>query len=112
MVKTRLLHHSVNNCYSTFIHQCYDVQRNVLILQGVMSQVSGSLNAEGGEGGSQPSGASLHEFLQPFDGGMFSEGEENSLFYQLFNTVVSSGRARCAGLLLLQSSLLGLIMFG
>lgn len=60
-----------------------------------MSQVSGSLNAEGGEGGNQPSGASLHEFLQPFDGGMFSEGEENSLFYQLFNTVVSS-RAKCA----------------
>lgn len=54
-----------------------------------MSQVSGSLNAEGGEGENQQSGATLHEFLQPFDGGMFSEGEENSLFYQLFNTVVS-----------------------
>ncbi|MPC30732.1 Large proline-rich protein BAG6 [Portunus trituberculatus] len=60
------------------------------LVQGVMSQVSGSLNAEGGEGDNQQSGATLHEFLQPFDGGMFSEGEENSLFYQLFNTVALS----------------------
>lgn len=54
-----------------------------------MSQVSGSLNTEGNGSSSQQSGASLHEFLQPFDGGMFSEGDEDSLFYQLFNTVVS-----------------------
>lgn len=69
------------------MHQFHYVY-TVFVLQGVMSQVSGSLNAEGGDGGNQQSGASLHEFLQPFDGGMFSEGEENSLFYQLFNTVV------------------------
>ncbi|KAG7161488.1 Large proline-rich protein BAG6-like [Homarus americanus] len=60
------------------------------LVQGVMSQVSGSLNSESGNSNSQQSGSSLHEFLQPFDGGMFSEGEEDSLFYQLFNTVALS----------------------
>lgn len=60
-----------------------------------MSQVSGTLNnAEGGSSSSQQSSASLHEFLQPFDGGIFREGGEGeeSLFYQLFNTVVSGKR--------------------
>ncbi|XP_071529720.1 uncharacterized protein [Panulirus ornatus] len=60
------------------------------LVQGVMSQVSGSLNSEGGNSNNQQAGATLHEFLQPFDGGMFSEGEEDSLVYQLFNTVALS----------------------
>ncbi|XP_068228771.1 large proline-rich protein BAG6-like isoform X2 [Palaemon carinicauda] len=57
------------------------------LVQGVMAQVSGSINSESGGGGSQQNSASLHEFLQPFDGAMFSDADEDSLFYQLFNTV-------------------------
>lgn len=59
------------------------------LVQGVISQVSGTLSAEG-DSSSQQSTTSLHEFLQPFDSGMFAEGYEDSLFYQLFNTVALS----------------------
>lgn len=65
------------------------------LVQGVMAQVYGSINSDntntnssgGGGGSTQQNSASLHEFLQPFDGGMFSDADEDSLFYQLFNTV-------------------------
>ncbi|KAK7074122.1 hypothetical protein SK128_012406 [Halocaridina rubra] len=57
------------------------------LVQGVVAQVSGSINSENSSGSNQHTSASLHEFLQPFDGGMFSDADEDSLFYQLFNTV-------------------------
>ncbi|XP_076054621.1 uncharacterized protein LOC143033267 isoform X2 [Oratosquilla oratoria] len=59
------------------------------LVQGVVSQMSGMMNNEGGVT-QQHSNTSLHDFLLPFAGGMFAEGEEDSIFYQLFNTVSQS----------------------
>lgn len=61
------------------------------LVQGVMSQVSGSMGPEGtpiNTGQAQPS---LHEFLQPFAGDMFNnDTDEDSLFNQLFYMISQS----------------------